>query len=469
MIIFLLIIIFLFIILNFIQKKLIQFFYHNFLLIILFIIIIQFPINSLNYWIKIYYIIRVDFYSIILIYLTLWIFFLIIIIKKNFFLNLFYINNINIILLFLILCFITFNLILFYIYFEISFIPVFLLIMGWGLQIDRIQAGFYIILYTLFGSIPLFFIIIYIYQIFNSLIIDFIELFYINWYLYFILIIAFLIKIPMYFLHLWLPKAHVEAPLRGSIILAGVILKLGSYGLIRFLIILINIIIRFNKLILLIRIFGGIYSSLICLNQIDIKKLVAYSSIVHISLLLRGILTLNNWGIIGGILIIVAHGLCSSGLFCLVNINYERIFSRRLLINKGIINYFPSLRIIWFFLCSSNLSFPPSLNLWREILLLNSLIIWESKLIIYLIILIFFRACYSLYLYSYRQHGLINIKYYFKNIRINEFLNLLIHWIPLNIFFIIIYIFIYLNSLIKIMICGIIDIKIFILNLCLFI
>lgn len=448
MIKFIIIITFLFIFIKILEKKLF-FIYQNLILINLFLIIVDFPINNLNYWIKIYYIIGGDFYSIILTYLTLWIIFLIIIIKKKFFINYFYIVIINLIVLFLILCFLTFNLILFYIYFEIRLIPVFLLIIGWGLQIDRIQAGFYIILYTLLGSLPLFIIILYLNQGSFSLIIEFIQLNFMNWYLYLLLIIAFLIKIPIYLVHLWLPKAHVEAPLSGSIILAGVILKLGSYGLLRLLLIFIDFIINFNKFILLIRVIGGVISRLICLNQIDIKKLVAYSSVVHIRILLRGLLTLNNWGISGRILIIIAHGLCSSGLFCLVNINYERINSRRILINKGIINIFPSLRLIWFLLCSSNLSFPPSLNLWREILLINSLIIWEKKIVFLLFILIFFRACYRLYLYSYRQHGFINIKIYFNNITINEFINLILHWIPLNILFIYIYLFIYLNSLYK--------------------
>lgn len=458
MIKFLIIIIFIFIIFNFLKFNLFQIIYQNLLILILFLIIIDFPFNNLNYWVKIYYIIGIDFYSIILIYLTYWIVFLIIIIYKRKIINYLYYNILNVIVIFLILRFIRFNLILFYIYFEMRLVPVFLLILGWGYQVDRIQAGFYIILYTMLGSFPLFIFIIYLYQIVDSLIIDLVQLIYLSWYIYIIIILAFLIKIPIYFVHLWLPKAHVEAPLRGSIILAGVILKLGSYGLIRFLIIFIDIMNNLNKFILIIRLIGGIYSRLICLNQVDIKKLVAYSSVVHIRILLGGLLTLNNWGLIGALLIIVSHGLCSSGLFCLVNINYERFFSRSLLINKGIINYFPSFRMIWFFICSSNLSFPPSLNFWGEILLLNSIVFWENKILFYLVLLILFRARYRLYLFSFRQHGAIREKFYFKSIRINEFLNLILHWFPLNILFIYIYLFIYLNSLYKIMICGVIEI-----------
>lgn len=143
-----------------------------------------------------------------------------------------------------------------------------------------------------------------------------------------------------------MPKAHVEAPVRGSIILAGVILKLGRYGIMRVIFIILNLCIKFNKFFIIVRLVGGLISRLICLSQVDMKILVAYSSVVHIRVLISGLITLFNWGILGGYLIILSHGLCSSGLFILVNINYERLKSRRLYINKGILNYFPSLSLI---------------------------------------------------------------------------------------------------------------------------
>lgn len=438
--------IFIFLIINYLEKLLIQIIFQNLIFFILFIFIIEYPVNNNNIWIKIYYFIGYDFYSILIILLRFWIISIIYIARiKNFIkLNyLIYLNIINIILIFLVTCFIIINLIIFYLFFESRLIPIFILVTGWGGQIDRIQARFYIILYTLFGSFPLFIIIIFLKNFNYSLILEFIEINFLNFFIYLIFIIAFLVKIPIYFIHLWLPKAHVEAPLIGSIVLAGVILKLGRYGLIRIIIIIINIRISYNKFFMIIRLIGGIYSRLICLCQIDIKLLVAYSSVVHISILISGLITLYNWGFFGGLIIIVAHGLCSSGLFYLVNLNYERLGSRRLIINKGIINLIPSLRLIWFFLCSSNLSFPPSLNLFSEIILLNSLISWNLNLIIILIFILFFRALYSLYLFTYRQHGLIGrIINFIKSISINEYLILLLHWIPLNLLFIFIYIYI---------------------------
>ena len=437
--------------LNFFPKKIMQFIC-QFMILFIFFYFIIFKIGFNIIWSGIYYFIGGDIYSLILILLTLWIIGLIFMSRnkflfwKNF--NLYIILILGILLI-IIICFFTFNFIIFYILFESSLIPIFILIMGWGYQIERIQAGIYIIIYTLFGSIPLFLILLNLYILENSLIIDIIFFNYNNLFIYLSIIIAFLVKIPIYFVHLWLPKAHVEAPVIGSIILAGVILKLGRYGLIRVILIIMNLCINYNKFIIIIRLIGRIYRRLICLCQIDIKILVAYSSIVHIGLLISSIITMYNWGYLGSYLIIIAHGLCSSGLFYLVNVNYERLRSRSLLINKGLINLLPSLTLIWFLLLSSNLSFPPSLNLFREIILFNSLIIWNNKLIYLLILISFFRASYSLYLFSFRQHGKINLLIYsLINIKLIDYFILLIHWVPLNLLFLILKIF-YLNSLIK--------------------
>jgi NADH-ubiquinone oxidoreductase chain 4 len=178
---------------------------------------------------------------------------------------------------------------------------------------------------------------------------------------------------------------------------------------------------------------GGILVSLICLRQIDLKSLVAYSSVAHIRLVIGGLILLTRWGWGFSYSLIVAHGLCSSGLFYLVNILYERLGRRSLIINKGIINFFPRITIWWFLLCSRNIAAPPSLNLVGEIGLINGLLSWSKFLIIMLCFISFFRAVYSLYLYSFRQHGkrflgLFRFSFGFNR----EYLVLILHWLPLN-------------------------------------
>nr|YP_010547174.1 NADH dehydrogenase subunit 4 [Abia berezowskii]UYK52061.1 NADH dehydrogenase subunit 4 [Abia berezowskii] len=340
-------------------------------------------------------------------------------------------------LMFLYLSFSVTDLLMFYLFFESSMIPVLLLIFGWGFQLDRIQASFYLLFYTLFASLPLLVSIIYLMFYNNTLCmyLYFEGIFCLSYnYLYLFMILSFLVKMPMFLVHLWLPKAHVEAPISGSMILAAIMLKLGGYGLLRVFSILIKLCNKFNFIWISISMIGGILLSLLCLYQIDLKSLIAYSSVVHMSVLLGGLMTLMCWGLSGSYLLMISHGLCSSGLFCLVNIIYERLGSRSLLINKGLINFMPSMSLWWFMLCSSNMSSPPSLNLLGEIMLINSLISWDNLLLILIIFLTFFSSLYTLYLYSFTQHGNFNFSIYsFSCGYMREYILLMLHWIPLNI------------------------------------
>nr|AUG32894.1 NADH dehydrogenase subunit 4 [Birmella discoidalisa] len=398
-------------------------------------------LGSYNFqWSHLSYFLGCDLLSLGLIVLSFWICSLMIMSSeiifnmKNF--NNLFIFMILILMIFLFMTFSSKNLLLFYFFFESSMIPVLFLIMGWGLQLDRIQAGLYLLFYTLFASLPLFLSLIFIYNFYNtlSIILIFENIFMLNYlFMYFCLIMAFFVKMPMFLVHLWLPKAHVEAPVSGSMILAGVMLKLGGYGLLRVFMLNYSLGSCMNFIFISISLVGGLFISLICLFQIDLKSLIAYSSVAHMSILLCGMLTLLNWGLMGSFLMMISHGLCSSGLFCLVNIVYERLGSRSILINKGLINFMPSMSLWWFMLCSSNMAAPPSLNLLSEIMLMNSMISWSWLIILFLMLVSFFSASYTLYLYSYTQHGKLNFSLYsFSQGYVREFLLLILHWIPLN-------------------------------------
>nr|AVJ52474.1 NADH dehydrogenase subunit 4 [Acanthosoma nigrodorsum] len=377
-----------------------------------------------------------DILSYSLINLTYWLIFLMIL--SSF--MIYHMNSLTkefmfIILFLLLMLLFTFsvdNLLMFYLFFESSIIPTLFLIFGWGYQPERLTAGFYLLFYTLFASLPMLLGIMYIYSSVYTLNFWLISV-PVNLYLYLSMILAFLFKMPMTFVHFWLPKAHVEAPVSGSMILAGILLKLGGYGLFRVYLFLSDYSVLYSHLLLSISLYGSFIVGLLCLCQVDIKSMIAYSSVAHMSLVICGIMTCSYFGFIGSLIMMLGHGLCSSALFCLANMVYERTHSRGLIINKGLITFMPSLSMFWFLLCSNNMSSPPSLNLLGEIYLMISIISWDLFSFIFLMLASFISCCYSIYLYSITQHGLMYSGLAkLSNIKIREYLLIIFHWFPLN-------------------------------------
>nr|WOR80961.1 NADH dehydrogenase subunit 4 [Allanaspides helonomus] len=340
-------------------------------------------------------------------------------------------------LIFLILSFGASNFIFFYISFEASLIPTLMLILGWGYQPERVQAGLYMLFYTLFASLPLLVSLLSIYFDQGTLEMKMVKeaslLEFSSWLWYLASVSAFIVKMPMFMVHLWLPKAHVEAPVAGSMILAGVLLKLGGYGLIRVLV-LFNLVSKSISWVWVgLSLVGGVMVSLMCLRQVDMKALIAYSSVAHMSLVLSGLMVLGSWGINGAIMVMVGHGLCSSGLFCIANMVYERLGSRSMLVSKGLLSFMPSMALWWFLLSAGNMAAPPSLNLLGEISLIISVVSWSKISLVMIGFLSFFSAAYSLYMFSLSQHG-----HFCKTIysccsgKVREYLILSLHWLPLN-------------------------------------
>lgn len=407
----------------------------------------------------------IDYLSVGLIFLSFWVGLIILLasvrfdFSKNIFREFILLVGLLVILLFYRFSFR--NLFLFYIRFEFTIVPTFFLILGWGYRVERFQAGLYMFIYTLAASLPFLVILFFLNTLEGSL--NYIYLFFYRekflggiWWFY--ISIVFLVKLPVFLVHLWLPKAHVEAPLAGSIILAGVLLKLGGYGMIRSFNFCSYDFIKIRGFLSSLGLLGGVLISFVCMRQVDLKCLVAYSSVAHIGSVLCGLLCFLWIGTIGRYIMILAHGICSSGLFCLLNLMYERWGSRRVLLIKGGIICLPVLSFWWFTLCVGNISCPPSFNFISEIFIVLGIMRWRYLMIFGLVILLVIRGVYTVYFFVSFNHGSLVNGMNLWSLRVRENLLLISHVFPMFFILLIVNLLICSFSLKKMLNCGFRDV-----------
>jgi proton-translocating NADH-quinone oxidoreductase chain M len=381
---------------------------------------------------NILFIFGIDGFSIYFLLLTTFLFPFCILSSWHIYINKFLIINLLSIECLLILTFTTLDLFLFCLFFESLLIPIFFIILLWGTRKRRIKALLYFILYTLFGSIFLICALFIIYFELQTTHFYALELLSINkqQLIWILLFTAFAIKIPILPFHLWLPEAHVEAPIVGSVILAGLLLKLGGYGIIRFLFLFKYAIIYFQPFVILLCILSISFSSIIAIRQTDIKRIIAYSSIAHINFALLGYFSLNIYGLIGGLILIISHGIISTALFFLIGILYIRHHTRLLYYYSGLVQTIPLFTSFLFIFIISNFSFPLTSNFIGEILVLLGLST-DLQIIILIITTIttFFTVVYILLLFNrlvFGQIKFIFFKLFFDFTRIEYFIILIL-------------------------------------------
>nr|YP_009990944.1 NADH dehydrogenase subunit 4 [Oceanodroma tethys]QNN84310.1 NADH dehydrogenase subunit 4 [Oceanodroma tethys] len=340
---------------------------------------------------------------------------------------------------FIILAFSATELTLFYISFEATLIPTLILITRWGNQPERLSAGIYLLFYTLISSLPLLVTILNLHTQTGTLHLTILGLTppaltnsWTNILSGTALLMAFMVKAPLYGLHLWLPKAHVEAPIAGSMLLAALLLKLGGYGIMRLTMLLNPLLSHLHYPFLTLALWGALMTSSICLRQTDLKSLIAYSSVSHMGLVIAASMIQTHWAFTGAMILMISHGLTSSMLFCLANTNYERTHSRILLLTRGLQPLLPLMATWWLLANLTNMALPPTTNLMAELTIMIALFNWSTFTIVLTGLATLLTASYTLFMLQMTQRGVLPTHITtIQNSNTREHLLMALHTIPM--------------------------------------
>ena len=326
---------------------------------------------------------------------------------------------------FLLGVFSTLDLLLFYIFFESVLIPMYLIVGTWGSRERKIRAAYFFFIYTLLGSVLMLLSILYIfyqvgttnYEVLLTVIFSKTE----QKFLWLSFFGSFATKVPMVPVHLWLPEAHVEAPTAGSVILAGVLLKLGTYGFIRFSFPLFpEASFYFTPIVYLLAIVGIVYTSFTAIRQTDFKRIIAYTSVAHMNLVMVGLFSFNTIGLEGAILQSLSHGFVASALFLIIGIVYERHHTRMVKYYGGLVHTMPLYTFVFLFFTMSNIGLPGTGSFVGEFLILAGSFKTNSTATFISATSMIIGGCYSLWLFNRISYGNINIQYLKNYIDLNQ-------------------------------------------------